>query len=86
MYVCLCRAVTESEVRTAVAEGACDTEQVAVRCGAGTGCGGCRDALRQLLASCGIHVESCPLGGSTGPVGAPPDASVTMTAMEGTER
>lgn len=86
MYVCLCRAVTESEVRTVVAEGACDAEQVAARCGAGTGCGGCRNALRQLLASCGIHVQSCPLSDSTVPVGAPSDVSVTMTTMEGSER
>ncbi len=86
MYVCLCRAVTESEVRSVVAEGATDAEQVAARCGAGTGCGGCRNALRELLASCGIHVQPCPLSGSTVPGGAPPDGAVTMTTMEGSER
>ena len=62
MYVCLCRAVTEDEVRNVVAEGARDAEQVAQRCGAGTGCGGCRNALRDLMASCGIVIDACPLG------------------------
>ena len=67
MYVCLCRAVTENDVRSVVAEGASDANQVVERCGAGTGCGGCRYALRDLLASCGIVVEPCPLlrGGRT---------------------
>jgi len=63
MYVCLCRAVTESHVREVVAEGASDVWQVAERCGAGTGCGGCPSALRELMATCGIVVEECPLSG-----------------------
>ena len=83
MYICLCRAVTESEVRAVVAEGAADTEQVVERSGAGTGCGGCRSALRDLLASCGIAVEPCPLAAAVAPVGGPADASATMTTNEG---
>ena len=83
MYICLCRAVTESEVRSAVAEGAADAEEVVERCGAGTGCGGCRTALRDLLATCGITVEPCPLAAAVPPVGGPADASATMTTTEG---
>ncbi len=83
MYVCLCRAVTESEVRAVVAEGAADAEQVADRCGAGTGCGGCRSALRKLLATCGIEVEPCPLGPPAAPVGGSPVATATMTTTDG---
>ena len=83
MYICLCRAVTESEVRAVVAEGAADTEQVIERSGAGTGCGGCRSALRDLLASCGIEVEPCPLGAPTVPVGGSPVATATMSTTEG---
>ncbi len=63
MYICLCRAVTESDVRSVVAEGVRDVGQVVERCGAGTRCGGCRDALREVLATCGIVVEPCPLTG-----------------------
>ncbi len=86
MYICLCRAVTESEVRSVVAEGASDTEQVVARCGAGTGCGGCRNALREVLASCGIAVEPCPLGPGAAPCGGSADGSDTMASMEGTGR
>ncbi|MCA1683280.1 MAG: (2Fe-2S)-binding protein [Actinobacteria bacterium] len=49
MYACLCRAVSERNVRAAVADGATTVAQVRAACGAGTGCGGCLPALRRLL-------------------------------------
>ena len=49
MYACLCRAVSERNVRAAVAEGANTVAQVRAACGAGTGCGGCLPSLRRLL-------------------------------------
>ena len=83
MYICLCRAVTENDVRSVVAQGVRDVSQVVERCGAGTRCGGCRDALREVLATCGILVEPCPLS-TCGPAAAGASAasatSTTITA------
>jgi bacterioferritin-associated ferredoxin len=48
MWICHCRAVTDSHIRAAVGEGARDEDEVGEACGAGTGCGGCRDEVRRL--------------------------------------
>jgi bacterioferritin-associated ferredoxin len=53
MLVCHCRAVSDREVRAAIDDGARTLGQVARRCGAGGACGGCRFALRDLLATGG---------------------------------
>jgi bacterioferritin-associated ferredoxin len=52
MYVCICRAVTEAEVRGCIAAGACTVEDVSDRCAAGTGCGSCVDKIAALLDVC----------------------------------
>ena len=51
VFVCHCRAVSDGAIRGCIAEGAADVEELGRRCGAGTGCGGCRAALAQLLAT-----------------------------------
>jgi bacterioferritin-associated ferredoxin len=48
MWVCHCRAVTDSAVRDAIAAGAADEIEIGRECGAGTGCGSCHDELRRL--------------------------------------
>jgi bacterioferritin-associated ferredoxin len=48
MWVCHCRAVTDSRVLEAIAEGAADEADIGRVCGAGTGCGSCHDELRRL--------------------------------------
>ena len=50
MFVCHCRAVTDGEIREAIAAGACDLEEVGRRCGAGVTCGGCCPLIQELLA------------------------------------
>lgn len=50
MYICHCQAVTDREIREAIAAGAGDVIAIARRCGAGTGCGSCLPAVRRLLA------------------------------------
>ncbi len=60
MYVCLCHAVTEREVVTAVLEGGAQTvAAVGEATGAGTGCGSCHDRIEGVLAACG---QVCPIG------------------------
>lgn len=50
MIVCLCRRVTDRAIREAVADGAASVDEVAARCGAGTGCGGCREFVAHMVA------------------------------------
>jgi bacterioferritin-associated ferredoxin len=49
MYVCLCRAVTDAQIREAVEEGALDVSHLADRCGLGTGCGRCQETAQRLI-------------------------------------
>lgn len=49
MLVCHCKAVFERRVRKAIADGARDEFDVAIACGAGTGCGGCVPTITRLL-------------------------------------
>ncbi len=49
MYVCMCQAVKDAEVRQAVAAGASDVEQLADALGVGTGCGCCREFAQSLI-------------------------------------
>ena len=49
MYVCLCKAVTDTEIREAVEQGAVHVTHLAERCGLGTGCGRCQESAPQLM-------------------------------------
>ncbi len=49
MYVCICWAVTEAQVRRCIAEGASSVEDVGDGCAAGTGCGSCVERIADLL-------------------------------------
>lgn len=48
MLVCHCHAVSDKQVKTAIAAGACSPEDIGHMTGAGTGCGGCIPELRRL--------------------------------------
>ena len=49
MLVCHCRRVTDRTIREAVRAGAETPEAVRVACGAGGGCGGCRELVRDVV-------------------------------------
>lgn len=49
MVVCLCQGVSEKRVRSAIVAGAETRKAVTKACGAGAGCGGCHDAIRELI-------------------------------------
>lgn len=49
MFVCICAAVPDSEIRSCVARGARTVEEVGDACGAGTGCGSCHDRIDTFL-------------------------------------
>jgi len=56
VYVCICYAVPDSEIRSCIAEGARSVEEVGEACGAGTGCGSCHDRIDVFLAA--AHASS----------------------------
>jgi len=49
VFVCICRAVSSTTVRDAIAEGARTVKQVAEACGASQDCGRCVVHVRALL-------------------------------------
>ncbi|MFF7988616.1 bacterioferritin-associated ferredoxin [Kitasatospora xanthocidica] len=58
MYVCMCHAVTEDQVKKAIDGGADTPRQIAKGCKAGTDCGSC---VRRIQALLGEHgARPCP--------------------------
>ena len=49
MYVCVCNAVTESAIRTAVEEGARSLRDLSFRTGCSTQCGRCVSLAREVM-------------------------------------
>ncbi|PSR69674.1 bacterioferritin-associated ferredoxin-like protein [Nocardia sp. MDA0666] len=49
MYICICNAVSEADVHTCVAAGACSTKQVKKACGWKPGCGSCTARLAEAI-------------------------------------
>jgi bacterioferritin-associated ferredoxin len=54
MYVCHCRAVTDSTIERVIADGARTIAEVGAECRAGTSCGGCWPVLAELLGALGV--------------------------------
>lgn len=57
LLVCHCKAVFERRVREAITAGARNEFDVAIACGAGTGCGGCVPSIIRLLR----EAVGCPM-------------------------
>ncbi len=51
MYVCLCHAITEHQIRDCAATGA-GLEEIAADLGVGTCCGQCRGHAESVIAEC----------------------------------
>ena len=49
MYVCMCKAVKDSEIKAAVEDGHSSLEALADELGVGTCCGGCREYAQMLI-------------------------------------
>lgn len=54
MFVCMCLAVTESEVHACIRDGARTVEALSKESLAGTGCGGCLERVEMILEECGV--------------------------------
>ena len=49
MYICICNAVTEREIRECVRQGAQCLDELAFKLGVGAGCGRCKECAAELL-------------------------------------
>jgi NAD(P)H-nitrite reductase large subunit len=64
VLICHCRRVNDGVARAAIEAGASDLDTLADLCRAGSGCGGCRPMLEELLRGAGFnagnHSETFP--------------------------
>jgi bacterioferritin-associated ferredoxin len=65
VILCICQAVTDSQVDSAIREGARTLAEVGQACGAGMGCGCCRGAIARRIertrdGACGGNCAACP--------------------------
>ena len=49
MYLCICNAITERQVRECVSEGARTVDELTSALGIGAGCGRCRECAAEVL-------------------------------------
>jgi bacterioferritin-associated ferredoxin len=49
MYVCICKAVTDKQIRRAAARGVDNLYELREALGVASGCGGCADAAESIL-------------------------------------
>lgn len=64
MYVCICNAITDKQIRTAAEEGATDLWGLQAKLGVAAGCGSCKEVASEILAE---YREAARLAGD--PVG-----------------
>jgi bacterioferritin-associated ferredoxin len=75
MYICVCHAVTEDDVRGHLTAGACSAKAVRAACGMRPGCGACVTRIRALLAE-----TSAMTAATAGTEHAVPDIAERATA------
>lgn len=61
MYVCICHAVTDTDIRREAADGVRRFDQLQARTGCSTGCGCCEDEARKTLNQCVHTVQTTTL-------------------------
>ena len=61
MYVCVCRAVTDEEVKAAIDAGADTVQAVTKACCAGDDCGACHDSIDALIRGRRAGTTALPL-------------------------
>lgn len=49
MYVCLCNAVTDGQIKQEICQGACSLKEVCKRLGVATQCGKCGPLAKQIV-------------------------------------
>ena len=57
MYICLCNAITEGQVRECARSGACSVGELTSQLGVGSGCGRCLECAVDLLREVAVSAE-----------------------------
>lgn len=52
MYICLCKAVTDRQIKAAIDQGACSLGKLRKTLGVASQCGKCSVSARELLQEC----------------------------------
>ena len=60
MYLCICKSVSDKQVREAVDQGARTMGDISARFGIGVECGKCLEDVRQFLDACLLTPPSAP--------------------------
>lgn len=64
MYVCLCKGITDRQIKAAIDDGACSMGKLRKSLGVATQCGKCSVATREILAESkadGVMADGLPL-------------------------
>lgn len=67
MYVCLCRGITEKQIRQAATQQSCSMQELSKVMGVGMDCGTCLEYAAQLLQD--HHSEGCSKEPCSAPLG-----------------
>ena len=59
MLVCHCHRICDRTIRASIQDGARSIKEVGKACRAGTGCGGCRPTIAQLLTEGAADESPC---------------------------
>lgn len=78
VIVCICRGVSDRQVRLSVLGGASTVREVGAHCQAGRGCGACHEQIEGMIA----EAATCPANDNR-PAGCPLAASVPASAASG---
>ncbi len=65
MYICVCKAVTDTQLRTAIDNGICTRRQLTHCFGVGKDCGKCNNEVKELLKQCSQQTAMYPMALST---------------------
>ena len=60
MYLCICKSVSDRQVREAVERGARTIGDLSIRLGVGVECGKCTDSIREFLDVCRVAPTPVP--------------------------
>lgn len=87
MIICVCNAVTESEIRACVELGCTDLDAVREAVGVASCCGTCADCAREVIDSCharchGQSLESAVEPGCAGFDGTPGQIRITSVSWQ----
>jgi len=58
LYICICNAITERQVRESAHSGASSLDDLAFALGVGAGCGRCRECAEELLRDARLDEET----------------------------